>query len=141
MKKISILVFILVASLALSTLNMVHFLPSVNAALTWNIQTVDGSAPNDEYIISSIALDSGGIPHIAYSGYQGQLKYASWTGSAWTLENLGVGGSGQEFLSLAIDSGNVPHIARSRALRSVLRVCAKRLAEHNCLSLFRKCQE
>ena len=110
MKNAGFLAFILLALLAFSTLNTVHLQPGAKAALTWNIQTVDASAPNDEYIISSIALDSYGSPHIAYSGYQDALKYAGLNNSVWAVNNVGFGGSGQEFPSLALDSGNVPHI-------------------------------
>jgi hypothetical protein len=82
-------------------------------SLTWDIQTVDPVGRVNES--ASIALDSYGNPHISYHDYKESgdrtfsysLKYASWTGSSWTIQVVDKGASG----SLALDSHNTPHIS------------------------------
>jgi len=74
----------------------------------WNIQTIGNSGFVGLY--SSIALDSNNTPHITYyDGADGCLKYASWNGSMWILQNVAlmgyIGGC-----SMALDSNNNPHI-------------------------------
>ncbi|MEI7481806.1 MAG: FlgD immunoglobulin-like domain containing protein [Elusimicrobiota bacterium] len=78
----------------------------------WSIQTVD-STGEGEYL--SIALDSSNNPHISYyDGYHsanGDLKYAKWTGSAWSVQTVDSVGWAGYYTSIALDSGNNPHIS------------------------------
>ncbi len=58
--------------------------PVTTAALStvWQTQTVDCPGYYVDY--TSIALDSAGRPHIAYSDNAvGHVIYARWTGTAW----------------------------------------------------------
>jgi hypothetical protein len=60
---------------------------------------------------SSLALDSGGNPHIGYSDDSNHdLKYARWTGSAWAIETVDSAGNVGDYSSLALDSADRPHI-------------------------------
>jgi hypothetical protein len=75
---------------------------------TWDIQTLD-----DVNIFStSIALDSQGNPHIAYTTQEGDLldslHYASWTITGWVTEL--VDDVPAVVTSLALDSQDRPHI-------------------------------
>jgi hypothetical protein len=73
---------------------------------TWDIQTVD----NANVFSTSIALDSDGNPHIAYTTQEatGSLHYASWTGTNWVTEL--VDDVPAMVTSLALDSQDRPHI-------------------------------
>ena len=51
-------------------------------AAKWNIQTIDYGSKG------TIEIDSEDNPHIAYSGINGELKYASWTGTNWHLHTV-----------------------------------------------------
>ena len=74
-----------------------------------SIETVD-SAGVGWY--TSIAVDSSGNPHISYYGYHnGDLKYARWTGSEWSVETLDSTGMVGQYTSIAVDSSGNPHIS------------------------------
>jgi putative cofactor-binding repeat protein/parallel beta-helix repeat protein len=86
----------------------------IHATSPWWIQLVD-STDNVGYY-SSIALDSNGNPHIAYSDMSNwNLKYASWSGSEWTIQVVDslerVNTFASMAPSLAIDSSDNPHIS------------------------------
>jgi hypothetical protein len=86
----------------------------IHAASPWWIQLVD-STDNVGYY-SSIALDSNGNPHIAYSDTSNwNLKYASWSGSEWAIQLVDSLERVTTFTSmapsLAIDSNGNPHIS------------------------------
>jgi PKD repeat protein len=79
----------------------------------WRIETVDcdgivGWGP-------SIAIDSNDNPHIGYRDRTNEkLKYAKWTGSSWTFENVAtVTGPGADN-NLALDSNDNPHFSFRR---------------------------
>jgi len=75
----------------------------------WTTQTVD---PQGGKGSSSLALDSSGNPHVAYTDGQ-TIKYASWTGSNWTTQTAYTHEWNTEDLSvasLALDSKNTPYI-------------------------------
>ena len=101
---------ILASALLLSFFLMIP----VYATSTWSTQTV-GEAIQGEPI--SLAIDSNGIPQIAYSQYTNtyegtstwNLTYASWNGSAWEIQTLAPQVRGQGS-SIALDSSNNPHI-------------------------------
>jgi hypothetical protein len=109
-----------------STLNRVHmfwcvlfsawlliaFLLAVpaQAALSWNIQTVDEYACSSGYgTASPIAIDSKNVTHIAYTslGDPWSAVYASWNGSRWDKQTL----AEDSFVQcLALDANDNPHI-------------------------------
>jgi hypothetical protein len=82
---------------------------------TWKIATIDSNLAGYDL---SFALDSNDNPHLTYyshthyldtKGPAGPLKYASWDGSSWNIQQFG--GGTPEVMSLALDSYNKPHIA------------------------------
>ena len=91
------------------------FIFQVKAESTWSIQTV-GAATNPS--TTSIALDSNDKPHIVYSEYTNDdyrsfsinLTYASWNGSAWSIQTLEQKKSSIG-ASIVLDSADNPHIS------------------------------
>ena len=85
---------------------------------TWEIRQVDRldkltfgfvGARN----ITSVAVDGGGNPWIAYSDEK-NLKLARWDGSSWQIETVVNAGSATtlgQLVSLKLDSKDQPHIA------------------------------
>lgn len=65
---------------------LTFFVLSVNAAqVNWTIETVDAGAYVG--VDTCIAVDSLNKPRISYfDEYWRNLKYAHWTGSAWSVE-------------------------------------------------------
>jgi hypothetical protein len=96
-------VYAFLSALLLSALLVAFFsaLP-IQAAPTWNIQTIDTNASGYE-LSPIIALDSNNNPHILYDGNM----YASWDGSGWNVQVLTSITYG---LDLVLDSKNNPHI-------------------------------
>jgi len=84
---------------------------AVPAEAFWVIQTADNSNSGvGEY--SSLALDSHNYPHISYYDHgNGHLKYASWSGTAWTTQTADSTNYVGLYTSLALDSGGNPHIS------------------------------
>ncbi|MCW4019040.1 MAG: hypothetical protein NWF00_10255 [Candidatus Bathyarchaeota archaeon] len=82
---------------------------AVNTGSGWQIHVVDdtGAVSWD----NSIAVDSAGNPHVAYSNSTGDLQYSSYDGSSWTTETVY---SPQKevglYLSFAMDHNDKPHI-------------------------------
>jgi hypothetical protein len=81
----------------------------------WVIQTVDVNYQFRSIFLQSLALDSSGNPHISYTDYMNNseqvLKYASWTGSNWSIQIVGLVGGDGGFSSLAFDPSDNPHIS------------------------------
>jgi hypothetical protein len=81
----------------------------------WSIETVDVAGTGTYASVGmycSLALDSGNHPHISYFDEgNGDLKYARWTGSAWSIETVDTARDVGRFTSLALDSGDNPHIS------------------------------
>ncbi len=79
-----------------------------------NAVVVDDLDGNTGYH-NSIALDSKGFPHISYEARgDGNLKYASWDGSAFKIETVAPMDLiywENRLTSLAIDQNDNPHIA------------------------------
>lgn len=81
----------------------------------WEIQTVDtGISPDELDGSTSIAVDSQGFPHIAYSTEHGNpgdtIRYAYWDGAVWQKTDVVDNGWSLIFCSLALDSSEYPHI-------------------------------
>jgi hypothetical protein len=72
----------------------------------WDIQTVGAT----KYLVyASLALDSAGNPHAAYSDGTA-VKYASRNGSTWTIQTVDTYSEIPFQLSLALDSNDTPYI-------------------------------
>jgi hypothetical protein len=79
------------------------FVPNVQASpTTWIIETVDAAA--DVGCGSSMALSPTNLPRISYYDLHWEnLKYAEWTGSAWSIEAVDTVGNMEWDSSLALD--------------------------------------
>jgi outer membrane protein assembly factor BamB len=77
----------------------------------WRIQNIDSTKVG--YI--SMVLDSKNTPHLAYVEFTGkqsnQIKYATWSGTGWTIQTVDNIGSGGGYCSLALDSKGLPHLS------------------------------
>jgi PKD repeat protein len=73
---------------------------------TWLKDTVDSA---DYPGHTSLALDSGGNPHISYKG-DSALKYARWDGTAWVIETVDNTSIVARWGSMVLDSSDHPHI-------------------------------
>ena len=99
-------------SILIALLIVVLVSPCILQALgepTWKTQLVDPAGSG-----GSIALDSNGNPHIAYTtetivsdSASFGLNYAVWTGTNWNIQTVDPSGSGG---LLVLDSLNNPHI-------------------------------
>lgn len=81
---------------------------------TWYTETVDPRSSTGKF--NSLALDSQGMPHIAYSDVDiGDLRYASWDGSEWHFSAPDTHQSADGWVgigaSLELDKSGQPHIA------------------------------
>jgi hypothetical protein len=97
----------------------------------WEFQIVDCNSGSNVGLFTSLVVDSNDNPHISYTSntlgsdglYYGILKYASWTGSTWSIqtvdpniENRGAIG----ITSLKINSAGYPcisYISENRFLK------------------------
>jgi len=78
---------------------------------SWNISVVDSTGDVGWY--ASVALDSSNRPHISYQDYtNGNLKYAKWTGTTWSIETVDASTAEVGLsVSLALDSSDRPHMS------------------------------
>ena len=75
----------------------------------WQIEVVDPGSQGSE---TSLAIDSGGHPHISYRGPGwGTVKYAFHNGTGWNIETVDPVENSQEYTSIALDSLDRPHIS------------------------------
>jgi hypothetical protein len=85
----------------------------------WSVETVDFKGGwflgGSLFLSTSLAMDSNGNPHIAYShdaiqngSHQNGLKYASWNGTGWNIETVDSGL--KQSASLFLDSSGTPYI-------------------------------
>lgn len=78
---------------------------------SWTVAVVDRNIgyPDDD----SLALDTAGRPHIAYSGWfdspDGEMRYAHWTGTTWITQTMFH--ERDKSLSLMLDTSNNPRLA------------------------------
>jgi hypothetical protein len=79
-----------------------------NLSGNWSIQTVLSNAAVSS--LGNVALDSSGYPSFTYY-LGGALIYASWNGSAWSMQTVDShAGNVESGSSLCIGAGNVPSI-------------------------------
>ncbi|OGS43158.1 MAG: hypothetical protein A2539_08540 [Elusimicrobia bacterium RIFOXYD2_FULL_34_15] len=61
---------------------------------------------------TSIAVDTNNSPHISYYDVTNyDLKYASWTGTNWSIKTVDSTGVVGDYTSIALDTNNRPHIS------------------------------
>lgn len=60
---------------------------------------------------TSLAIDPGGLPQVAYVGGNGVVRHARWNGTAWTMETVDRDVVTARYPSLAVDSSGVPSVA------------------------------
>jgi len=95
----------------------------------WSIEIVDSAFKF--YSDASIALDADGYPHISYYGYViisnryvPVLKYAKWTGSTWSIENVDLTDYFDfdvRSTSIALDAAGYPHICYCDEVDEILK--------------------
>ena len=83
----------------------------------WNTQTVASNVqvqiygPDTNWAnIGFLAFDSHDNPHITYTTSNGEAMYASLTGKAWSIHEVGTNSSAISPGFLAVDSSGNPHI-------------------------------
>jgi hypothetical protein len=90
----------------------------------WTIETVDKRMETGKF--NSVALDSAGNPHIAYSHVAwGDLLYAAWDGSRWNFGDVDSRRTHNDYVgignSIALDAADNPHIAYLDSTKNVLK--------------------
>jgi hypothetical protein len=93
--------------------------PAENST-SWNLQTV--SADGLSSASCPIAVDSNGVPHVAYTAYTTTVQtmgggpatvlpdfveYATWNGISWSTQTIGIG---TQVYSLTFDTNNTPSL-------------------------------
>ena len=99
---------LLIFSLCVLLFSSCFALP-VNAALSWDFQTIETYACSNGYGSAAIiAVDSKGMPHIAYTdqSHPWDAVYASWNGSYWDKQIVA---KNSFMLCFELDSENNPH--------------------------------
>ena len=84
------------------------------SGLEWTIQVVDSLERANTFasMSPSLAIDSSGNPHISYiNDENANLKYASWTGSAWSIQTVDSQDNVSGYTSLKLDQFDKPHIS------------------------------
>src|SRR3989339_1770192 len=76
----------------------------------FSTSTIDSNGIVGEF--TSIAVDTNNSPHISYYDVTNyDLKYASWTGTNWSIKTVDSTGNVGSYTSIALDSNNRPHIS------------------------------
>lgn len=88
-------------------------LGTIPFTLDWVSETIDSVGNvGVSYPRTSLALDSNGRPHIAYTDAANEdLVYAHWNGVTWLTATVDSVGNVGEFASLALDNNEYPHIS------------------------------
>ena len=86
-----------------------YFLQPQARAESWRIQTVDAPRQFSDLTSRSIAVDSGGKPHIAYG--QDHLYHTYYDGSTWRQEVADASPQVGKHASIAIDAAGRFHIS------------------------------
>lgn len=77
---------------------------------TWNKKTFSSADTRGDH--SAIAVDSGGVPHIAYRDDSNQnLMYAEKSGGTWSIETASSDPDVGTYNSIVVDRTGDPHIA------------------------------
>lgn len=100
--------------------------------LDWTTEIVDGASSTGMY--SSLAVDSAGLPHVAYYDLTNtSLKYAVYNGTSWSVSTVDNSGYMGRYASLALDAAGNPHIAycNEGSMSSPTSNPALRYAYHN----------
>ncbi len=103
-KSLALLLTIIFLTSLVTLSSHVPLMPLVKGQNTWSTQTV---ATGGSFGPIYIALDSDNNPHIAYSGANGLLYYASWDGSKWNIQSIVQGGTPNQLL---LDTHNNPYV-------------------------------
>ncbi|MFN0151181.1 MAG: T9SS type A sorting domain-containing protein [bacterium] len=84
---------------------------AASAELRFVSETID-SLPSSGRFYPSLALDSGGRPHVSYLavGSGAALKYASKTSNAWTIETVAPSADWGAYTTVALDGRGEPRI-------------------------------
>ncbi len=95
-------------------------MPSVPAQFAWDIQIIEEGVRVSG--ATSLAIDSQGRPHVAYSDIgRGIIAYAAWNGAQWVVETAAESGFPLGMVSLVLDERDLPHIsffdAQARSIR------------------------
>ncbi len=109
---------LLVALFFTSLVTLSSAVPVHAAALSWNVQTVDGNAVYGGDC--PLAVDSNNVTHIAYSQLTNDekysIQYASWNGTGFNTQAIDtVEGS---VYSLVLDANDNPHVLYSHSFES-----------------------
>ncbi len=101
-------------------------LPGLVQAYAWQTQTIEGAGTFDGRagINSSLALDGNDTPHISYwhdIGGSIKLKYASWDGNIWQIQEIDTAALLTPKTSMAVDNLNRPHISYTTGYGAQLR--------------------
>lgn len=82
----------------------------------WEITTVEADGIVGAY--PSLALDSGGAPHLSYVAYAGptgasgpMVRHAVLSGASWITDTVDAGPSAGGYTSLVLDTADRPHLS------------------------------
>lgn len=95
-------------------------LPPAEAQFAWEVQAIEAGVRATG--ATSLALDSEGRPHVAYTDLaRGMVAYARWNGVQWVNETAAQDGFPLGMVSLALDTRDLPHISYFDARERVIK--------------------